>query len=379
MAIFSGLYRIEAGARYDEIFPWIRTILHESVIGAIPGQEALDIAWEAQAFLEKISADGIDGVLSSYDYAKYFDAFDHEWTKQLLLYVGMPPELVELMFHLYTNMERIFKKGSSLSEPFSAYNGYGQGDVLSLLPAMILVSWQFKMIVVKFPTVGKGAYYHDRNFRGTRETLVELDKHIHEFDKMAGHSTQADKTVLVCTNPKDRKILKRTKLGGEYPKRRLVTEIVGCMITAAKRKHCVLQDKRFAKTTATINRIISAPVGTARRIRAFCAKAIPAATYGMQWATPSLAMATRFRSRTMRCIWGNSSKMRCTEVVSGIINDPTRVDHYYAAAYRSILDVRRMLKKSTQRYDQFIEQLIYYSGCSLIDGVTGPAHGFIAK
>ena len=76
LAIFSGLYRIEAGAWYDAIFPWIRTTLHDSVIGAIPGQEALDIAWDAQAFLEKLSADGIDGVLSSYDYAKYFDSFD---------------------------------------------------------------------------------------------------------------------------------------------------------------------------------------------------------------------------------------------------------------------------------------------------------------
>ena len=81
----------------------------------------------------------------------------------------------------------------------------------------------------------------------------------------------------------------------------------------------------------------------------------------------------------MRCVWGSSSKMRCTVVAIGILNDPTRVDHYYAAAYRSILDTRRMLKKSPKRYDQFIEQLIYYNGCSTIDGVTGPAHGFIAN
>ena len=122
------------------------------------------------------------------------------------------------------------------------------------------------MMDVNFPTIEKGAYYDDRNFRGTREKLVELDEQIHAFDKTAGHSTQAVKTVFICTNPKDRNILKRCKLGGSFPKYPQFTELVGCMVTAAKRKQCALQDKRFTKTMATIDRIISAPVRAARRI-----------------------------------------------------------------------------------------------------------------
>ena len=44
LAIFSSLYRIEAGAWCDHIKPWLRTILHKDVMGAIEGTEALDIA-----------------------------------------------------------------------------------------------------------------------------------------------------------------------------------------------------------------------------------------------------------------------------------------------------------------------------------------------
>ena len=315
LAIFNALYRIEAGAWYGKIFSWICSILHESVIGAIPEQEALDIAWDAQAFLEKAGMEGTSGVLSSYDFQKYFDSFDHGWTKQMLLHIGLPEELVNLMHHPYSNMKRTFKKEISLNEPFGSYNGYGQGDVLSLLPAMLLVPWHFKMIDVQFPLVEKGAYYDDRNFRGTRETLVRLDEQLHLFDNMAGHSTQADKTAFLCSHAADRKLLKQIKLGGCTPKCPQCIELVRCLITTAKRKQCALQDKRFSRTLDAIDRIIAAHVGATRRIRAFCAKGIPMATYGMQWASPSSAMANQFRSRALRCVWGNSSKMRCMEIV----------------------------------------------------------------
>ena len=38
-------------------------------------------------------------------------------------------------------MKRVIKKGRALSAPFSVFNGFGQGDVMSLLPALLVVSW----------------------------------------------------------------------------------------------------------------------------------------------------------------------------------------------------------------------------------------------
>ena len=155
LAIFSGLYRIEAGAWFAMLRPWFQRILHPKVVGALAGMEALDVAWDAQRFLERAMQQGEAKCVVSYDYEKYFDSFDHDWTKQMLLHVGLPVHLAEMTHHLYTNMERVIKKGRTLSRPFSAYNGFGQGDVLSLLPALLLVSWQFKVVDKTHPLVQK--------------------------------------------------------------------------------------------------------------------------------------------------------------------------------------------------------------------------------
>ena len=68
LAIFSALYRIEAGAWYDHIFPWLRTILHKDMAGAIPDMEALDIAWDAQARIENALLNEISLTMVSYDF-----------------------------------------------------------------------------------------------------------------------------------------------------------------------------------------------------------------------------------------------------------------------------------------------------------------------
>ena len=67
LAIFSALYRIEAGAWYDHIFQRLRTILHKDMAGAIPGMEALDIAWDAQARIENALLNKTSLTMVSYD------------------------------------------------------------------------------------------------------------------------------------------------------------------------------------------------------------------------------------------------------------------------------------------------------------------------
>ena len=155
LAIFSALYRLEAGAWYESLVPWLQKLLHKDVIGAIPGREGLEVAWDAQAYLEHAKLFKLPGALSTYDFKKYFDAFDHDFTMDMMIHVGMPPELARLTHHLYKSHKRILTKGKAHSEPFLAYNGVGQGDILSLIPAMVLVSWQFRMMDELYPEVEK--------------------------------------------------------------------------------------------------------------------------------------------------------------------------------------------------------------------------------
>ena len=64
------------------------------------------------------------------------------------------------------------------------------------------------------PSITKGAYLDDRNFRGKVQELVQLDATISQFDLAAGLTTQHEKTEYAVTEAEDKKYLKSLKLNG---------------------------------------------------------------------------------------------------------------------------------------------------------------------
>ena len=69
--------------------------------------------------------------------------------------------------------------------------------------------------------------------------------------------------------------------------------------------------------------------------------------------------------------------MRSVEVVMGILNDPTRVDHTFAAVMRTRIHTRRVLMKSEERYQQAVGILHQYAAG--IRHSAGLVHGFVVK
>jgi len=124
----------------------------------------------------------------------------------------MPKRLAALTHELYTNLIRRIKRVKSLSAEFSVANGYGQGEVMTLVPALLLVSMQFYVVEAQLPKVRKGASMDDRNYRGTLGELTQVDKIIHAFDKAAGHTTQAKKIAFAATLDTDRLRLEKMTL-----------------------------------------------------------------------------------------------------------------------------------------------------------------------
>lgn len=58
------------------------------------------------------------GALSTYDYKKSFDSFDHDSTLEMMTHVGMPQQLARLTHQLYKNLKRVITKGKALGLPF---------------------------------------------------------------------------------------------------------------------------------------------------------------------------------------------------------------------------------------------------------------------
>ena len=61
-------------------------------------------------------------------------------------YTGMPHQLAEAWSNLQNNTTRIIKFANTFGQPFAATSGVGQGDPLSLVLAIVFVSWQLLMV-----------------------------------------------------------------------------------------------------------------------------------------------------------------------------------------------------------------------------------------
>ena len=114
------------------------------------------------------------------------------------------------------------------------------------------------------------------------------------------------------------------------------------------------------KAREVVNKANAAPLTFGKRKKVLATKVIPTGIHGTLWSPPSKAEAKTQRTKTLACQWGKNSKMRCPEVVIGILNDPTRSDHFYAAVHRAFNETRRMMIKNTERFQQFNEDIIWY-------------------
>ena len=89
--------------------------------------------------------------------------------------------------------------GGVYSRPFNTFNALGQGDPLTLMVALLLVSVQFRLLDAECPELTKSAVVDDRTVRAARETMVKAIKIIQTFDLCAGHLTNTDKLIPMAT------------------------------------------------------------------------------------------------------------------------------------------------------------------------------------
>ena len=68
--------------------------------------------------------------------------------------------------------------------------------------------------------------------------------------------------------------------------------------------------------------------------------------------------------------------MRCGEVVTAVLNDPTKLDPWAACIAKVILNVRRILTKSKKRLLQFIETVAPAKKENKDRNTQGPAFAF---
>ena len=67
------------------------------------------------------------------------------------------------------------------------------------------------------------------------------------------------------------------------------------------------------------------------------------------WDLPSNKALAHLRTQVIKAIWGKGRRMRCPEIVLGVLNDQTRTDPMAAIIYKRLADARRILNKDKDR------------------------------
>ena len=174
--------------------------------------------------------------------------------------------------------------------------------------------------------------------------MFDTHKLITEFDRLAGHFLQGEKTTFAATHPQDRKRLGTNPSladNGTPPKVVGHLVLVGDIISTQNRLRKKEPDARVAAAVDIVNRVLSLRMDGESAAYAIGSSAIPKMLYGTQWALPSYSATKKFRTRIISAIWGRSSKMRCVEIIMAGLHDPTRIDPRHEGVHRRQLDARR--------------------------------------
>ena len=180
-----------------------------------------------------------------------------------------------MIFSMYSNLQRSTKIGIAYGNPFTSFNGMGQGDIATLFLALAVVSGQFYMINLYYPSVRMGACIDDRNYRGSYEDVVGTYELISEYDQIAGHMTQPLKNAMAATDNGDVAKIQNLVLDGAAPK--LVTHevLVGDLISTVARNSKSHVNSKVDKAYAMPVRLDFIPVPRSEKIAASCTAIMP--------------------------------------------------------------------------------------------------------
>ena len=156
--------------------------------------------------------------------------------------------------------------------------------------------------------------------------------------------------------------------------------MVGNLITTLHRNFTGRANDILAKTTRSAVTLARTAVSKDRRAFAFGSAIVPRAIANTHWNLPSFPTMDRLRTIIITGVWGCRALMRCVEILFSILFDPSRIDPYFAALYKSFGDLRRMLRKHPQRYHAFVADMmmaIRREEAGETEAITGPVHGFL--
>ena len=117
----------------NRLSPWASSKLHPDQKGFVKGRWITEHTRLASEVAHLSNVTGSDGYIVSLDQAKAYDRTDLIWLAQVLLRMGLPPDLVSLIRDVVHGCRMRVRINSAYSRPYTLRRGVRQGDPLSCL------------------------------------------------------------------------------------------------------------------------------------------------------------------------------------------------------------------------------------------------------
>ena len=211
--------------------------------------------------------------------------------------IGLPKQVAKQIGGLYQKLNRYFKVAGSFGSVLRQANGVGQGCSISLLIANAYVTVLTRFLQQDHPHTDMASFLDDRNVTAPNiDLLIKAIEGIRNYDDIAGHFTNLDKSALFATNETDRKKLRTIDFGSQAPPTVLKAKFVGHNLNTTRRASCTIMDGRADTATMKAERIAKAQIPRRHKVRLLEAAAMPSAHCGNLWETISQMKLARMRT-----------------------------------------------------------------------------------
>ena len=269
ITILSAIYRLWSSIRHDQLVEsWYARWRHPQAFGGKDSRPADVLAFEVSLQLAEAlqSQKFVGGV--SYDLQKCFDSVPTNLCLQIFRIRGAPNLVVDSMLSFYQQHEKYFKIDGCYSEKFKPVNGIIQGDPMSMLLLVSLItSWLENQPSQLTSTTGR-SYVDDLSTISLSDSLKELKTAVQvshqytcDFVRQVGMTMNHSKT-FTFGNPKLKNIL--PNVDSHKEQFRLVG---GSIKSSTKTTWTHLEQQRQDKWQSTMARIRFVPKGWFTKVK----------------------------------------------------------------------------------------------------------------
>ncbi|KAJ9468274.1 Retrovirus-related Pol polyprotein from type-1 retrotransposable element R2 [Diplonema papillatum] len=324
ITVTSAVYRLWASTRLRDVVQWQEGWIADSQHGFRPKHGTVDVVFEIASQIEEALLTGKELYGVALDFAKCFDKVPRDVVLKLVGDLGLHERILGPLRDVYARLRRRYKLHMGLGDIFYTTNGILQGCPLSV----ILINALLSIVVRRVDDVGgvTSESFADDLTLLTRlreaclqDALVEVDR----FCANTGMSIGIPKTFAFGT-PKGYEA--KLKIGGTDIVTKEELTIVGCLVGTKRTRRTT--DLRYDQRAEEAERLGALPISRAQRSGLAAMAVLPAATYGSEFALPTVRGLGKFTAALLRGVWDPVRLHRAQEAVLGILNKAHMLDPY---------------------------------------------------